>query len=110
MRCGGGEVTGAMLTIEQWQEYGVSEVYELVPGRAYEVSFNFVVTRVWIARALHNPTMGFYACWDELIKDGTRDVWTRAVDVPHATDDDPAKCLREALMWMTGYLKERGRI
>jgi hypothetical protein len=79
-------------------------------SRAYEVIFDFVTTRIWIAKTLHNPAIGYSARYDELVEVDGKHVWTHTHDVPHATNALPANCLREAHTWISASLKKRGLI
>lgn len=103
-----------------WTQTGFIEVWEIVPGRFYEVSTRDLRTyRIFIGETMSGATIQWQPTYDVLVDEGfdsaasrTRLVWQRLVGVAATLAANTAEqCLQQAVYWLEDHLgtKQIGR-
>jgi len=102
---------------EDWLRFGFDEVYEIVPGRLYEVWGDFRRFRISITRAIERgSTIPWNSSIDEAVRaplgDESVEVWISPAGIPaRLRGETPTEALRDAMHWLAdwGGFDEIGR-
>ncbi|HTW86309.1 MAG TPA: hypothetical protein VMD91_19715 [Candidatus Sulfotelmatobacter sp.] len=88
------------------ESFPFDEVDEIVPGRICQVAVGGRVIRLYVCRRIvGDHTVEWSSRFDELVRMGGAEVWSRLRDAPHAQPcRDEVSCFSRGIMWLANYL------